>query len=268
MIETTLPDIDELRHIDKLYMLDLYRIEVHHLHEIERAERQAFCERAKQGDQEARNGLLLHCLPFLFVRAFLIYDERRPAHIDLLDLVAEANLILLEKMDLALAKREPISYLIMIATRHMEHYCTYSSPLIRRPFGLNTEALAHCQSYTSVESLDAPITTAEGEEEFLLDRLPAATTASIRGKDEAYFQTRFCRLYEAVKQLTPAQQKSITRFYGLFQYPASTALELSKEWQVRTETIQANKRSGFQKLRKMLADALEEMLREEVGEEK
>lgn len=266
MITTTLPDLDELRQIDRLPMMDLYRIEIHHLSEIERAERQVFYERARQGDQEARSDLILHCLPYLFAKAFHIYDERRPIHIDLLDLVGEANMILLEKMDLALAKREPIPYLVMIATRHMEHYCTYCAPLIQRPFGLNTQALTSRQHYTSVESLDAPIMTEDGEV-FPLDQLQSPASASIMGKDEAYFHARFSRLYEAVKQLAPAQQEAISRFYGLFQQPASTALELSKEWQVRPETIQVHKRRGFQKLRKMLASALEDMLREEVEEE-
>lgn len=267
MVETTLPDLDELQHMDKLHMMDLYRIEVHHLQEVEREERFAFCERARQGDREARNGLILHCLPYLFVKAFHIYDERRLPHIDVPDLVEEANVILLEKMNLALAKREPIPYLIMIATKHMEHYCTYNAPLIQRPFGLSTQVLAQRQHYMSVKSLDAPITM-EDEDVFLLNRIQAPTPALIGGKDEEYLQARFSRLYEAVRQLSPSQQKAIIRFYGLFHQPASTVLALSKEWQITYWTINANKRAGLRRLKKMLADALEDMLKEENEEEK
>ena len=268
MVGHTLPDLDELRYLDTFDMMDLYRIEVHHLQEIAKEERSAWCERARQGDQEARSRLLLHCLPYLFVKAFHIYDERRPAHIDPLDLIGEANVILLEKIDLSLAKREPIPYLIGIATKHMEHYCTYNAPLIQRPFGSNTQVLIRRQRYTSVESLDAPITTEGGGEAFLLHRIQAQIPASLAGKDEEYFHARFSRLYDAIKQLAPSQQKAITHFYGFFHQPASTVLELSKEWLVRTETIQANKRSGFRKLRQMLADALVDMLREDRKEEK
>jgi hypothetical protein len=35
---------------------------------------------------------------------------------------------------------------------------------------------------------------------------------------------------------------------------------LSKEWHVRTETINANKRAGYRKLKTLLANDLEKML--------
>lgn len=259
----TLPDLETLQTLFDLSSTTLYRIEVHSLAQVEGAERTPLYERARQGDAEARAILLYHCLPYLFAKAHLIYDERRPGHIDVLDLVGEANVFALEHLDLALSKRDPIPYLFAMTVSHMERYCIYSAPLIQRPFGMNAETLARRQQYTSVESLDAPL-DAEDETVLLVDRIQAPVTK----QSEVDFNARFSPLYEAIERLPLSSRMAIIHFYGLFDQPADTALELSKKWQVRYETVNANKRAGYRKLQKLLADDLEQMLQwQQPGEE-
>jgi DNA-directed RNA polymerase specialized sigma24 family protein len=267
-MNTTLPDLDTLLTMHDLGATTLYRIEVHTLAQVEGAERTPLYERARQGDTEARSALLFHCLEYLLAKAYLIYDERRPAHIDLMDLVGEANVFLLEHLDLALTKRDPIPYLFVMAVNHMERYCTYSAPLIQRPYGLRSEALARRQQYTSVESFDTPLAVGENDTLLLVDRIQAPAPTPATEQTEEYFHTRFSPLYEALERLAPGERRAIIQFYGLLNQPASTALELSNTWHVRSETVNANKRAGYRKLKKLLAGDLEQMLQwEQPGEE-
>lgn len=260
-MKTTLPTIEELKHMD-LSSLTLYCIEVHHLLEYDamtKQEKQALCVRARQGDREAQSYLLAVCLPAILRKAFAIYEERQPLHIDVLDLVEEANLKILKHMDTVLSTRsEPISYLMRVATNHMQHYCTYSAPLIQRPYGLSWKALTKRQQYHSVESLDAPILHKE-KSMLHIDRIQApAPTSKL---DEERLAHRFSPLHEAVKSLPDTEQNIIVQFYGLFGEPARTSQELALEKQYRSYlSIDKLKRRGLRMLKQLLEPSFDTMI--------
>ena len=61
-------------------------------------------ERARQGDSEARESLIISCLSYTLGKARFIYFERRPLHDDLLDLVQESSVLMVTDLDKALKK--------------------------------------------------------------------------------------------------------------------------------------------------------------------
>src|SRR3954452_11776985 len=61
-----------------------------------------------------------------------IYQEREPAHSDLMDLVGHAHLKMLEALPKALRANDPMRYLMSVSALEMRLYCSYDDPLVKR----------------------------------------------------------------------------------------------------------------------------------------
>ena len=259
MFETMLT-IEELSAMDELSAYTLYDAEIKRLHRITRAEAPALVERARQGDEGARNELVLGCVRFALIVAHQYYNERQPEHIDVLDLVQEANLAMLAKLDYALRANDPISYLTTLAARAVRFYCTYHAPMIQRPeYSLKEMALSNPYPAT-VESFNTTI-----YDDGLRLRIEHIEAPALRLEaDEAIEeceQYRFAPLYEAIKhRLTPQQRATIIRQFGLFGQPAEAYSEIAESSHLSCETVRGTAYLARKRLQAILAEHLSEML--------
>src|SRR2546430_2409019 len=94
--------LEQLQQMDDLSGSTLYSAEVRRIPFIAREEQPTYVEAARNGDNEARNALLLNCLNWTMTKAASIYRDREPAHSDLMDLVGHAHLKMLEALPKAL----------------------------------------------------------------------------------------------------------------------------------------------------------------------
>jgi RNA polymerase sigma factor (sigma-70 family) len=101
---------------------------------LSKEEQRTLEECVRQGNEEARERLIIECMHFvehtasLYARTYLRYDEY-------LDLVQVGNLALLEHVHKILSPGKSIGYLCAIARRIMRYYCLYRSQLITLPMG-------------------------------------------------------------------------------------------------------------------------------------
>jgi DNA-directed RNA polymerase specialized sigma24 family protein len=212
-------NIDTLNHLTDLAATTLYSAEVAHLPKLSREAEAILIERARQGDSEARESLIISCLSYTLGKARFIYFERRPLHDDLLDLVQEASVLMVTDLDKALKKTNPASYLRGIAYRTISQYCTYHSALIQKP-EYPLEKLA--QYATTVESLDAPIYN--GSKRILVDLIEAPKMPPEQEEKGSY--KRYAMLHKAIHALPKNHQATIIRLYGLFGQPMETVDEI------------------------------------------
>lgn len=198
----------------------LYRSEVAHLPFLSRKEQVVWVQRARLGEQEARHRLVLNCLHWSMMKAFGIYDERRPPHVDVLDLIEEANLAMLEHIEKALSAHDPVAYLMVIATHAMRVYCTYHAPMIQRPEWFSRVDLQELNRFLSEP---APL------DEMLLHHSLASPFLDLEGEGqrEHRHQARFGMFYKALFRL-PAQHRSLLiRLYGLCGQPTETPHDMA-----------------------------------------
>src|SRR5690349_881282 len=99
---------DELDQLDDLSGRVLYEAEVQRIPYLTPDERDAYIAEARLGSQEARNQLITDCLHYTLYKAKATYQERRPAHSDVMDLVGHAHVKLLEALPTALAADKPM----------------------------------------------------------------------------------------------------------------------------------------------------------------
>jgi RNA polymerase sigma factor (sigma-70 family) len=251
--------ITTLNDLNNLSAEVLYELEVKQLDARLSPEAQAmYIEQARAGDNEARQALILHCISYALVKANGIYYERRPRHIDALDLAQEANLKMLEGIDKALEVRQPVSYLVTLAVRAIQEYCTYHAPMIQKP-EYSRERLARVDPYpATVESLDEPIYE---EGRLLKVELIEAPAPHAEPNDKKQ-QYRFKPLYKAVKKhLTSYQRAIVTRRYGLFGQSAESPSEIAESWQTRQTVISGTDYKARKKLAQVLEGDLSQMLR-------
>ena len=93
---------DELDQLDYLSGHVLYEAEVQRIPYLTPDERDAYIAEARLGSQEARNQLITDCLHYTLYKANVIYQEHRPPHSDMMDLVGHAHVKLLEAFPKAL----------------------------------------------------------------------------------------------------------------------------------------------------------------------
>src|SRR5262249_52745965 len=96
-------DIDTIQSLYDLTAQTLYDAEIAHLPKRSRAEVEELIDRARQGDEEAREAFILSCLSHALGVARFVYSDRRLLHDDLLDLVQVASERMLEQLDKALS---------------------------------------------------------------------------------------------------------------------------------------------------------------------
>ncbi len=182
---------------DDLSARTLYSAEVARLPQLSRAEEVALTQAARQGVREARMALVLSCLRYALGKARALYNERRPEHDEVGDLVQVASLEMLADLDVALGKRNPASYLRGIAARAISLYISYRGGLIRKP-SLSREELAR-RAAPTMESFE------------IIEVAPPDIT-----REEEDPRRRFGPLYEAVEMLlTPRQRNYFIKRYGL-----------------------------------------------------
>lgn len=230
-------DIDTLNALNDLSASGLYDLEVNRLNaRLTREEQTVYVERARKGDLEARQALIHHCIRYALIKAHALYSERRPRHVDVLDLAQEANLEMLESFDKAMEAHDPVAYLLTVARQAIRVYCTYHAPMIQKPEYSMVE-LAKADPYpATVESLDAPIRHSDGQR--LKVEVIEAPALHIEPDDEQRQSWRFAPLYEAVKKrLTPQQRATVIRRYGLFGQPAETPIEIAESSHLKNTTV-------------------------------
>src|SRR5258708_5944036 len=149
--------VDALKQNGDLSAYALYDAEFAQLPRFSRQEQGELVDRARKGHDEARHLLVVNCLHWALIMAHRIYHERRPLHVDVLDLMAVANLKMLEKVDKALTADDPVAYLLTIAAQVMRVYCTYYAPLIQRSEWYSRKQLMEAHPLPLLmESLDVP----------------------------------------------------------------------------------------------------------------
>lgn len=223
-------EIDTIEALEKegtLSASTLYSAEVARLPRLSREEQKTLVDLARSGQEEARHRLLLNCLHWTLLMAHRIYKERRPLHIEVLDLAGEANLKMVEKMEKALAANDPIAYLMTIAIQTIRVYCTYHAPLIQRPEWYSRQALAELDPFLPpMESLDEPLCTGSNvlrSEQIAAPVLDLAATEQQKQRTDA----RFALLYQAITCLNRPQRATTVRLYGLFGQPRETMSDIA-----------------------------------------
>jgi DNA-directed RNA polymerase specialized sigma24 family protein len=244
-------DFDTVLEITDLTANNLYMIEVNHLPKLSRESENELIDLARQGDQKAREALIMSCLKHARGVAHFIYHARRPQHDDLLDLVQVASECMAENLDKALATKAPAAYLRGIGRQAIMRYCTYHSSLIDKP-EYTLSVLEKIDPHpTTIESLDAPLY--QDGKQIIVDLIEAPTPQP--EPDEETMQRKYAALYEAIRTLPEFGQEAIIRLYGLFGNPAETAGDIGPRQIIHDRASYTRK-----KLRKLLAEHLQQML--------
>jgi len=209
-------DIDTLNALDDLLANTLYAAEVARLPRLSLADEHELVIRARRGWPKARQTLVVSCLRYSLGKARAIYNLKQLAHDDLLDLVQVASLAMLEDLDRALERENPVSYLRGIARRAIALYCSYRSSLVSRPTCF-TQKMFEKFGEVRVESLDAPLSTTGTLLRLDFVQAPEADPATLLEERERLQErhARYAALYEALETLSPRQRQVITLRFGL-----------------------------------------------------
>jgi DNA-directed RNA polymerase sigma subunit (sigma70/sigma32) len=178
-----------------LSTVEQYRSEVLRLPSLTRSEECELVQRARNGDQQAKDALLQSCLRYVATVAYsyTCYVQ----HDDYLDLVSVGNLALVECLEKALTIDNPVAYLHGVVKLAMKAYCYKHSQLITHQRG---------QPFVRVASLDAPQENGEGCAAEMLSAPPPEPERTPANCD---------KLYRAIRTLTPKQRYVILRCFGL-----------------------------------------------------
>ena len=209
-------DIDTLNALDDLLANTLYAAEVARLPRLSFAQEQDLLLRARAGEREACQALIVSCLRYSLGKARGVYNLKQLLHDDLLDLVQVASLAMLDDLDQALERENPVSYLRGIARRAIALYCSYRSSLVSKPTCF-TQKMFEKFGEVTVESLDAPLSSKGTVTRLEFVQAPAADPAALL-EEEARPEERRVRyavLYDALETLSPRQRQVITLRFGL-----------------------------------------------------
>jgi RNA polymerase sigma factor (sigma-70 family) len=203
-------------------------------------EQNALIEKARRGDKEARELLILSCLSFIFYRGWRYKDEIR--HDDPMDLVSIGNLAMVEALDKALYADKPIKYLISQGAYAIAHYVYHDSPMIKRD--------KHRNVVTPVASLDAEL----GQTDLTYNDVLGMTHDLFSDEEEAQDEI-LAALHQALDRLTKKQRYVVTKHFGLDDAPTSLA-EIGRMMSIRPESAWKTWKMAQSRLRKLLgADA-------------
>ena len=244
----SLEDLDEMTNLSGSI---LYSAEVKRLPHLSREEQRPLIDKARHGDKDAKDTLILHCLKWSITRAVRIYLEQEPEHLDVMDLVGVANVEIMEKMDRAIAQMEdPVMFLLSSAAYEMQSYCRYKNPLIQRPRQSNErlqKADPHPASTVSLEATDK-------KRKLPLSETLAAKAYVLEADEEVERREarKYALLHRAVDELSPTLRRVIVEGYGLFGQPARTKQELANSTRRKLSGI----RDADLRARKLLAERL------------
>ncbi len=244
----TMLRLEELNGMHDLSGSNLYSAELKKLPLLSREEQQPLIAKARRGDQTARDTLVIHCLHWTMNRAALLWKERQPKHLGLMDLVGVANVEIMEKFDRALEKDDPVVFLLSSAAYEMQSHVSNRDPLITRP-RYDREKLKRLDPVPSTTvSLDAP--AHEGKHP--INETLAAVNPQPLDDVERREERKYAILHQAVHQLSPTLRRATVELYGLFGQPAKTKRELAAEAKITPKGIgDANLRA-----RRLLAERL------------
>lgn len=241
---------ETIRALPNLRAETIYHAEITHLPIPAPENLSSLIDRARAGEEQAREELLLSCLPYALGIARFVYHARRPAHDDLLDLAQVASEQMLLRLDRALAANDPAAYLRGIARSAIRQYCTYHADLIQKP-EYPLAILKKRDPYpASVVSLDQPLLP-----DGTLLRRDQIAAPSQQEPEEGSKQQNFAPLYTALEQMSPLQTEVLTRLYGLHGQPRETPEEIGRPKLIHERAYEARKR-----LRSLLANRVKELL--------
>jgi RNA polymerase sigma factor (sigma-70 family) len=217
--------------------------------QISKEEQQQIVERARKGDTQAQEAIILSLVPKCesLSRHYCRTYEWASARIEYLDLVQVGNLAILQALPRALASDDPYPYLYKVARYEISRYCMRYASLITtpqpHPFVNQGKPLPHVM----MESLNKPYDEENEErtwEACLAEKAPVEET-------ERDYQP----LYEAVEKLSPRVRETIKRHYGLGREPEP--LQVISQSFAQSDTKRAcsargYERRGLQKLRQRL----------------
>jgi len=199
-------------------------------------------QKARQGDQEARDLLVLSCVCFVFYRAWRYKEEIFSD--DPMDLVSVGNLALLESLDKALYADNPIPYLISQAAYAIQHYVFHESPMIRRDTYRNV--------VIPVVSLDQELGDSDVTAGDLIGVLQEFDLLSEAEKEEMN-ALLYAPLYQAIDRLTEKQQYVVKRHFGLDGAPETLA-DIGRRLSTRPESAWKRWKLAQKRLQKLLGD--------------
>ena len=205
-------------------------------------EERALVARARSGDPNARQALftsggLLKYVQYWASRYAQVY--KWIARLDYWDIVQEGNLMLVEMLDRALEKDDPIGYIQACAKYQMRRYCARYGSLISTPQGE--------YSYT-VDSLDVADEDDEREQPCdILEAPPVATSEP----PEAHYD----RLYQALDALTDKQRVVLMRLYGLGMCPQEANHELAQSLGLTHSDISCHHNRAVKTLERILSSS-------------
>ncbi|HXR65831.1 MAG TPA: hypothetical protein VN729_07905 [Ktedonobacteraceae bacterium] len=254
-------DIDTLNHLYDLTAHTLYHAEVNQLPVLSTEGERELVARARQGDEQAKAELIVSCLRWAWNEAYNVCQNRRPRHVDQLDLAQVASLQMVHSMQRALTKASPAGYLRGLARREISQYCVYYAPLIHKPHMI-IEDLKQVEMPVVTTSLDEPVyrhteTTLLTVDIVEISMPPVEEVERSQTEEQA---ERWKLLYQAIEELTPRQREYLIRGYGLYGQPAEANPELGA-------TGERLKRLAVEILRKKLAPYLIQLNSPEVERE-
>lgn len=149
-------------------------------------------------------------------KAASIFEEREPAHSDLMDLVGHANVKLCEALDNALTSSSPVKYLMSVAALEMKFYCIYHDQLVMRSRNRPVSG-THPVTVSIEQGSAAPLQTIAGPDV----QLTSGETSE--GLQEAEYQI----VHDAIRSLSDRRREVITAAFGLFDQPALHAADIA-----------------------------------------
>lgn len=225
----------------------LYQIEMADIPRISHAEERALADRARQGDVQAKEALILSLLPVVRSYAFRYHQVYRWQNTSLaiMDLVSVGNLALIEEIDAALeVAQNPHAYLTTAAYKAIRDYCPIHDGVIRSPG--TPDAIPY-----AVGSLDRSIKRTEDGDETYADAIMDRRHEPVPTPD-------YQHLYDAISQLPQLSQDMLRHLYGLQDAELKTMLEIAGATCARSpeyDRYDARKRNTLKKLGQLLAPA-------------
>jgi RNA polymerase sigma factor (sigma-70 family) len=181
-----------------------YRRDVSHLQKRDPHHDQQLLERARNGDEQAKEEILLACYSYseAVARKYARVYSWASARLEYVDLMQVGILRALECFDKALHHPHPFGYLWKaIHGTIVTHCLKWCSPIaaVQNHEGRWLPALP-------VMSLDAPLQ--ENPDEIVANVIEDTTMQLQAERDHTV-------LYEALETLVPRQQDAVTRYYGI-----------------------------------------------------
>ncbi|MBA2391181.1 MAG: sigma-70 family RNA polymerase sigma factor [Ktedonobacteraceae bacterium] len=189
-----------------------YRKEVRTLDgQLTREQEQAYLERARNGEKEAREKLLESCLPYVMHLAgkysTITRAMQKNNSMEYLDLVQFGNVVLVERFERALTKPNPMGYLRAAISGLLLSYIEENAYGIKVTRTKKNKANG---APFEVKSLDAPVSRENKSTRPVTyaDILPAPEPMKKQERD-------YTLLYQAIETLPEHHREIVTCFYGL-----------------------------------------------------